>query len=87
MDVESPYQLKPRFILGDLVTRSLQFNEPVFCMSEEKSSDFSNSVYTASGLTKAIVESIPTNEYAKCDLCVKNNKINLKLRHISDNMK
>ena len=59
------------------MTRSLQFNDPVFFM--EKSSDFSNF-----GLTTAIIETIPTNTNTKCDLCVSNTRINLELKRMSD---
>ena len=65
MDASSPYQVKPRFILGDLVTQSItQLNETMFQMSEEDNSAIimlSTSIISASDSTKKLVEYIPRN--------------------------
>ena len=93
MDASSPYQIRPRFILGDLVTQSItQLNETIFQMSEEDNTSdiivLSTSIISASDLTKKLVEYIPRNEYTrKCEDCTQSNEINLQLKDISDNLK
>ena len=93
MDASSPYQVKPRLILGDLVTQSItQLNETMFPMCEEDNTSdiivLSTSIISASDLTKKLVEYIPRNEYTrKCEDCTQSNEINLQLKDISDNLK